>query len=266
MPETALNVVLLRYTPKPEETIALAGRLCYSPVGVPELQQEMSDDEKHKLLKLLLRSGHHSPLEHASFTFAIEGISRACSHQLVRHRIASYSQQSQRYVSAEDFQYVIPPVIAGDEESKRLFEDEMNRAAAAYRHQVESLLARGRTKEQAQEDARFLLPNAAETKIVVTMNARELIHTSNVRLCNRAQWEIRRVFRRMKALVADAAPTIEAYMASKCDERFLGYCPEGRMSCGKMPLKEDVLKGVAAQAEADADADAEREAAPILDD
>lgn len=262
MPEARLKVILLEHTPEPEKTIALAGRLCYSPVGVPELKEKMTREDIARLLAILFRGGHLSPLEHAGFTFGIEGISRACSHQLVRHRLASYSQQSQRYVSASDFSYVVPPQIGRDPELKGQFEAEMERLAGAYSDMSAALCAKGRSKEQAQEDARFLLPNAVETKIVVTMNARELIHASNVRLCNRAQWEIRRMFAAMKAEVKDVSPTIGAYMVSKCDERWLGYCPEGRMSCGKMPLKEDVLKGVAAQAQADA----EREATPILDD
>ncbi len=238
MPEERLRVVLINYTPNPEETIALAGRLCYSPVGVPQLREKMSDEEKKKLLKLLLAGGHHSPLEHANFTFAIEGISRACSHQLVRHRIASYSQQSQRYVSASDFGYIIPPEIAKDDELKASFIEDMRRFVQRYEFYVERLLAKGRDREQAQEDARFVLPNAAETKIVVSMNARELIHASNVRLCLRAQWEIRCLFEAMKKEVAVVAPTIAAYMVPKCDDKILGYCPEGKMSCGLVKTRK----------------------------
>ncbi len=250
MPEARLKVVLLKHTPDPEETIALAGRLCYSAVGVPELKKSMSEDEKQRLLGVLLRGGHHSPLEHASFTFAIEGISRACSHQLVRHRLASYSQQSQRYVSGKDFRYVVPPAIARDEALRSVFEEEMTRAAEVYSQAASALLDRGRTKEQAQEDARFLLPNAAETKIVVTMNGRELIHAANLRLCRRAQWEIRALFKEMVRLVGEVAPTIGSYMVSKCEPQILGYCIEGKMSCGRRPLREDVLRGTGGGEEA----------------
>ncbi len=238
MPEEQLRVILLKYTPDPEETIALAGRLCYSRVGVPQLREKLSPEMRERLLKLLLEGGHHSPLEHVNFTFVVEGISRACSHQLVRHRLASYSQQSQRYVSAKDFGYIIPPEIAKDDELRAKFIENMERFAQSYEFYVERLRAKGRTREQAQEDARFILPNAAETKIMMTMNARELIHVSNVRLCERAQWEIRRLFEAIKEEVAKIAPTVASYMVPKCDDKFLGYCPEGEMSCGRVPTRK----------------------------
>lgn len=240
MPEATLKATLLNHTQKPEETVALAGRLCYSQVGVVELRKKMSPQEKAKLLRLLFSSGHLSPFEHAGFTFGVEGISRACSHQLVRHRIASYSQQSQRYVKADNFPYIIPPQIKKDKKLKEEFIEDMKKSAARYKHYVKAL-EKTRSKEQAQEDARFVLPNAAETKIVVTMNARELIHTANVRLCNRAQWEIRHLFAAMRKEVRKVAPTVASFMASKCDKQFLGYCPEGRLSCGKTRTKEELF-------------------------
>ncbi|MCL0086424.1 FAD-dependent thymidylate synthase, partial [Thermodesulfovibrionales bacterium] len=172
------------------------------------------------------------PLEHASFTFAIEGISRACSHQLVRHRIASYSQQSQRYVSEEaGFDYVIPPVIKEDEDLKRRFEDLMAESQEAYNYTVGRLREKGIKGESANQDARFILPNAAETKIMVSMNARELLHFFRVRCCNRAQWEIREMAVEMLRLVKKTAPLIFSKAGPEC---LYSPCPEGEYTCGKM--------------------------------
>ena len=169
----------------------------------------MTDDEVAKLVRILVRSGHHSALEHASFSFAVDGVSRACTHQLVRHRVASYNQQSQRYVnfSAAD-SFVVPPSIAANAEAEAVFLKAMDDARAAYDRLVELGLAEGRGKESVQEDARFVLPNAAETKIVVTMNARELRHFFQVRCCRRAQWEINALAWQMRGIVkrALAAP------------------------------------------------------------
>ncbi|HQG04485.1 MAG TPA: FAD-dependent thymidylate synthase, partial [Thermoleophilia bacterium] len=167
-----LRVTLLHHTPDPERAVAVAGRLCYAPVSAAELAHEMSDEDVAKLVRVLVRSGHHSALEHASFTLAVDGVSRACTHQLVRHRLASYNQQSQRYVNfgAAD-SFVVPPSIAADPEAEKVFLAAMEHARAAYDTLVEIGLGEGRGKESVQEDARFVLPNAAETKIVVTMNA-----------------------------------------------------------------------------------------------
>ncbi len=157
--------------------MASAGRLCYAPISAAELKTAMSDDDVTRLVRGLVRSGHMSALEHASFTFAVDGISRACSHQLVRHRVASYSQQSQRYVRFDsEGGFVMPPSIAGSVEAQAVFLEAMENARRSYERLVELGLAEGRTSESVYEDARFVLPNAAETKIVVTMNARELRH------------------------------------------------------------------------------------------
>ncbi|HUJ17017.1 MAG TPA: FAD-dependent thymidylate synthase [Nitrospirota bacterium] len=236
MPEAALNVVLLRHTPEPEEVVAMAAKLCYSPSGVDELKQKIEAKDQAAFVEKLASIGHLSPIEHVSFSFGIEGISRACSHQLVRHRVASYSQQSQRYVKAEQFDYVIPPSIKQDPALASEFERCMDEAQANYTKVLKRLEDLGFKGEAGQQDARYLLPNAAETKIVVTMNARELLHFFRVRTCNRAQWEIRDMAERMLAQVKKVAPTIFARSGPGC---LYHPCPEGKMTCGKI---EEVRK------------------------
>ncbi len=233
-----LEVTLLQHTPDPDRAVAIAGRLCYAPVSAAELKQEMTDEGVAKLVRILVRSGHHSALEHASFTFAVDGVSRACTHQLVRHRVASYNQQSQRYVNfgAAD-SFVVPPSIAANAEAERVFLAAMEHARAAYDALVDLGMAEGRSRESVQEDARFVLPNAAETKIVVTMNARELRHFLRVRCCNRAQWEIRALAWRMRAMLRETAPGLFEGTGPGC---LYGDCPEGKMTCGKPYRPEDV--------------------------
>ncbi len=224
--ESKLNIKLLKYTPNPIETIAMAAKLCYSPSNISNLEEKISNQDQIKFVEYLVKVGHHSPLEHASFTFGIEGISRACSHQLVRHRIASYSQQSQRYVRANDFDYIIPPSIkeAGLEEE---FRKDMEYLQKRYNFYNEKL---GNKGEKSNQDARFILPNAAETKIVVTMNARELLYFFSKRTCNRAQWEIRNMAKEMLKLVYPVAPAIFKYAGPSC---VTDRCHEGKLSCGK---------------------------------
>ncbi|HEB76523.1 MAG TPA: FAD-dependent thymidylate synthase, partial [Nitrospirae bacterium] len=184
MPEAALKVILLKHTTNPEETVAMAAKLCYSPSDIEGLRRKIKAGDQKAFVEKLMKMGHMSPVEHASFTFAVEGISRACSHQLVRHRLASYSQQSQRYVSEEaGFDYVIPPSVKNDRELTRYFEDFMSEAQKAYNRIVERLNQMGLEGEAANQDARFVLPNACETKIMVTMNARELLHFFRQRCC-----------------------------------------------------------------------------------
>ncbi len=236
MPEAALNVVLLRHTPEPEEVVAMAAKLCYSASGVEELKEKIEAKDQATFVEKLASIGHLSPVEHVSFSFGIEGISRACSHQLVRHRVASYSQQSQRYVKEEQFDYVIPPSIKQDPALAREFEKCMADAQENYAKVLGRLEELGYKGEAGQQDARYLLPNAAETKIVVTMNARELLHFFRVRCCNRAQWEIREMAERMLAQVKKVAPTIFAKSGPGC---LYTPCPEGKMTCGKI---EEVRK------------------------
>jgi len=213
---------LLTFTPDPEQTVAAAARLCYSAATIDSLV-EKSRSDREALLKKILEMGHFSVLEHVSFSFGVEGISRACSHQLVRHRLASYSQQSQRYVShKERFTAVTPPSIAADEALRERFERLLDDIHAAY----SEFLAAG----VPAEDARFVLPNAAETKIVVTMNARELHHFFDLRCCRRAQWEIQELAREMLREVRKAAPLLFASAGPGCVR---GRCPEGKMTCGQ---------------------------------
>jgi len=219
-----INVVLLQQTPDPEKTIALAAKLCYSSSGIDQLRERMSVSDIGTFLEKIMSLGHESVLEHASFTFGIEGISRAASHQLVRHRVASYSQQSQRYVKHDDvFEYVVPDSIAGRPELAERFEARMRELHAEYR----SLLAEG----IPAEDARFLLPNAAATKIIVTMNARELLHFFRLRCCERAQWEIRKLAVEMLKLVKGVAPVVFREAGPECVS---SGCPEGKMTCGNI--------------------------------
>lgn len=230
--EAKLKVLLIKHTPNPEETIAMAAKLCYSPSGIETLQEKIAAKDQKQFVEKLTKMGHMSPLEHSSFTFAIEGISRACSHQLVRHRLASYSQQSQRYVSEEaGFDYVIPRTIKGDKELERYFKEVMSKTQKAYNHIVRKLNEKGITGEAANQDARFVLPNACETKIMVTMNARELLHFFQQRCCSRAQWEIRAMATEMLKLVRGLAPIIFSKAGPSC---LKGACPEGAYTCGKM--------------------------------
>lgn len=230
--ESTLKVLLISHTPEPEETVAAAARLCYRAGGIDTLRDDKPAGRTKGFLDKLVGMGHMSPVEHASFTFAIEGISRACSHQLVRHRLASFSQQSQRYVGkTSGFHYVVPPSIGGDAELRSRYDAFMKEAQEFYNYLVEGLERNGLTGESVREDARFVLPNAAETKIMVTMNARELLHFFGQRCCNRAQWEIRRMATEMLRLTRDVAPTIFSAAGPGCVR---GPCPEGAYSCGKM--------------------------------
>ena len=233
-----LRVTLLQHTPDPARAVAIAGRLCYAPVSAADLQREMGADDVARLVRLLVRSGHHSALEHASVSFAVDGVSRALTHQLVRHRVASYNQQSQRYVSfgAGD-SFIVPPSVSADSEAEAVFLEAMEHARHAYDRLVELGLAEGRTRESVQEDARFVLPNAAETKIVVTMNARELRHFFRLRCCNRAQWEIRALAWEMRGMVRELAPNLFEGSGPGC---LYGSCAEGKMTCGKPYRREDV--------------------------
>jgi len=232
MGESKRYVKLLRYTPEPEEVIALAAKLCYSPSNISDLEKKITKDDKGKFIDMLVKLGHLSPIEHASFTFGIEGISRACSHQLVRHRIASYSQQSQRYVSEEKgFDYIIPPSIKSDELALAKFENAMNFAQQAYDDLLKLYYEKGIKGEGANQDARFVLPNAAETKIVVTMNAHSLMNFFEKRTCNRAQWEIRDLAKEMYKTVYKIAPNVFKHAGPSCVTQ--GKCKEGKMTCGK---------------------------------
>lgn len=218
-----MDVQLLYHTPNPERSIAAAARLCYAPVGAAELMESMSDEAVKRVLRTVITSGHLSALEHASYTFALDGVSRAMTHQLVRHRLASYNQQSQRYVSYDDEPYfIVPPAVQEDPEKLELFNKATAEAFANYRTLIDAGVE--------PEDARYLLPNAMETKIVVTMNIRELLHFFELRCCKRAQWEIREVALKMLELIEPTAPYIFMDAGASCRR---GPCREGKMTCGK---------------------------------
>ncbi|HJO47442.1 MAG TPA: FAD-dependent thymidylate synthase, partial [Candidatus Scalindua sp.] len=245
--QSELKVILLNHTKDPEGLIAHAAKLCYSPSSVEQLKDKIEKSDNRKFIEKLLKLGHLSPLEHVSFNFGVEGISRACSHQLVRHRIASYSQQSQRYVGEHSeknkdsveqiFDFVIPPSIEAAGKSE-WFVEKMREIQKWYDELVEAL---GDSGEKANEDARFILPNAAETKIIITMNARELLHFFSVRCCNRAQWEIRDLATEMLRLARDILPGIFSESGPNC---VAGPCTEGEMTCGKIDEVREKFKGL----------------------
>lgn len=218
-----LKVILLAHTADPETVVARAGRLCYFPSNISDLQESVKNEKVINMIEKLAESGHLSAFEHASFTFGIEGISRACSHQLVRHRIASYSQQSQRYVTfGENFNYVVPPSIMEKPKLRKKFDKAVKDIKKVYNELVKEGIP--------QEDARYVLPNASETKIIVTMNARELLHFFTLRLCRRAQWEIREMGKVMLKEVKKVAPQIFKNAGPQCVRN---KCPEGKLSCKK---------------------------------
>lgn len=241
-----MQVKLLAYTPDAEELIASAGKLCYSPVGVDDIYQKLDKQSTQKYIDMLVNLGHESPLEHASFTFAVEGVSRTLTHQLVRHRLASYSQQSQRYVKINSFEYIIPPAIEEDLKAKEIFIKAMEADQKAYMDLTDILFeknynefinngfnekeARSKAEKISIEDARYVFPNACETKIVFTMNARTLLHFFSLRCCNRAQWEIRNLAYEMVKICKDIYPSLFKNAGPSCVN---GPCPEGKMSCGK---------------------------------
>ena len=220
-----MKIKILAHTPNPERVIALAGKLCYSPVGIDELNDKISNEQVEKFITKLSDMGHMSPFEHASFTFAIEGISRNCSHQIVRHRLASFSQQSQRYVRMKG-EYVVPPYVYWHEELLLEFNHALEDADKAYNKLVEGLMRYGRTEKEAIEDARYILPSACTTKMEVTMNVRELLHFFKQRCCKRAQWEIREVAKEMLKQCKEVSPILFKNAGAPCST-----CTEGELKC-----------------------------------
>ena len=229
-----MQVKLLRYTPEPEKTVAMSARLCYSPIGAAQLEEKITDEQAAKLVRKLVEMGHFSTLEHVTFTFAIEGVSRVLTHQLVRHRIASYSQQSQRYVKEHDFETILPLSIAARPAEREKFEKLMSEIRTLYTEWAEMGIP--------AEDARYILPNAAETKIVVTMNVRSLYNFFSLRCCTRAQWEIRALAEKMLAEVKEVAPVLFEKAGPSCVTD--GICTEGAMTCGRLAaLQVKAAKG-----------------------
>lgn len=290
-----IKVKVLAHTPNPENVVATSARLCYSDLGIDDLFNKYTDEQNQKMIQNLMSLGHESPIEHVSFTFGIEGVSRSLSHQLVRHRIASYSQQSQRYVKENQFEYIIPHSIKANNFAKNLYEEKMADTQEQYnilknilmienlyknhyqdfKHAIhlnkeyfgvldiglESAIRDAyytmiapknigdidnsnyeiiyksippkilsKIEKEAIEDARYIFPNAIETKLVFTMNIRSLLNFFRLRCCNRAQWEIRELADKMLIECKNIAPNLFKYGGATC---MFGKCPEGKMTCGK---------------------------------
>ena len=224
-----MKVKLLRYTADAERLCGAAALTSTKSGSPSEIFEKINSETAKQLIRRVTDYGHGSVIEHASFTFSVEGVSRAMTHQLVRHRIASYTQQSQRYVAYDTLEsYVTPPTIEESSEAKKTFEEELERVSETY----EKLLKMGIPKE----DARFILPNAAKTNIIVTMNARELHHFFNLRCCARAQWEIREVAIGMLKQAKKATPALFGNTGPTCVE--LGYCSEGKMKPSDCDIAE----------------------------
>ena len=231
-----MNVRLISYTQDPVMVGGTASRCCTS--------EDMPDDfdvaKNEKALQHAMDSGHHSVAEHIVFTFAIEGISRACSHQLVRHRMASYSQQSQRYVNQQDFGYIVPESIRNcvweyfDEDCGERVDGPFDTRYHSLMCDIADVYMDMIHAGVPEEDARYILPNACTTNIVMTVNLRELIHIAELRLCQRAQWEIRELVEKMVECVIDENRMFAKWLVPQCQR--LGYCPE-KKSCGRMARK-----------------------------
>ena len=227
------TVKLIKATAQPAEVISAAGKLCYATDCTNITEQ--NEQEADKFVNMIMGIGHMSIFEHAVFTFYIEGVSRAMTHQLVRHRLASYSQRSQRYVNHDSFDYIIPPQLQGKkvevdgqkQDAVEYFTETMATIAEHYSRLNKALGSQG---EKSNEDARYVLPNACETKIFVTMNARELIHFLEERTCLRAQWEIRSVADQILKILRREIPVVFNKIGPKCVRA--KRCPEGKMTCG----------------------------------
>ena len=244
MGESKLEVKLVAHTPNPEHLIADNARLCYANNENAEklFGKERDSKDDARMIKILADMKHMSPFEHVNYSFEITGISRVTSHQLVRHRLASYSQRSQRYVKHDkEFQYIVPPSIKEAELTERYLEM-MKTIRKFYEELSLGLEKSGIQGEEKNQDARYVLPNACETKIGVTMNARELLHFFQERLCNRAQWEIRKMAEKMFELVYPTAPNVFSYAGPSCVSE--GRCHQGKKGCGKMKEKNEYFEKI----------------------
>jgi thymidylate synthase (FAD) len=231
-----LKVKLLEYTPNPEKLVAISAKLCYSPVSIDELEKNLTKENTDKFINMLMDLGHESVLEHITFTFAIEGVSRITEQQLTRHRIGvAYSIQSGRYVKRGNPDFVIPPEIEKDASLTNIFLEQIESAKKAYNLLVLELMDRGKTEKQAIEDARYIYPQALGTKIIVTMNLRELLHFFNKRCCMRSQWEIRALAKMMLKECRKVSQLLFHHAGAICMKNH--KCPEGKMSCGLFPTE-----------------------------
>lgn len=246
MPE--LKVRLLTHTPDPQKIMAAAAKLCYARADIDSVMEGLTPEKTDDFIEMLGGLGHESPMEHMTFTFGIENVSRALLAQITRHRIASFSVQSQRYVKETDFEFIVPPAIAEDEAASKKYLETMADIAKSYneladilksRYLNEGMEARAAEKK-AIEDARFVLPNACTTKMIVTMNARSLLNFFKLRCCSRAQWEIRELASQMLMLVKEVAPCVFKNAGPACVR---GACSEGSMTCGKAKETRVKFKG-----------------------
>ena len=251
------KVFLLAHTPNPEYTVAAAAKLCYSSATITGLTDNLTDEKAASFVEMLSEIGHESPIEHASFTFGIEGVSRSLLAQITRHRMASFSVKSQRYVREGSFEYVTPPEIAADPEALAIYEEIMTEDQKRYdrlteilkEKHIKTFLAEGKDEKTAErmaekkaiEDARFVLPNSCETQMVMTMNARSLHNFFKIRCCKRAQWEIQDIANQMLELVCNVAPNLFKNAGPSC---LNGKCSEGKMSCGKAMEVKEFYKGI----------------------
>ena len=259
-----MKVTLIAHTPEAEKTIAAAAKMCYSDSNAETLLNGLDEEKTARFINMLADLGHESPIEHASFTFGIEGVSRTFLAQFTRHRIASFSVQSQRYVKQDNFVFITTPAIASNPEASAIYQQSMQNSIDDYRKLTDILskkytdefieqgmdkkTAASKAEKKAIEDARFVLPNACETKMVATFNARSLMNFFRLRCCNRAQWEIHAVADEMLRLCSQVAPSLFKNAGPSCVS--CGKCSESKMSCGKM--KETIeyyreLKGIEAR-------------------
>lgn len=241
-----MQVTILAHTPNPEKLVASAAKLCYANTPPERLFEGLTEEKAAEFVEMLASMGHESPIEHVNFTFAIEGVSRSLLAEITRHRIASFSVQSQRYVKKGEVSAVVPPEIAALPEANAIFERTMEAEWKAYNELAEILekkhyqtfLDEGKSEKDARfhaqkkaiEDARFVLPNACKTNMIVTMNARSLHNFFRLRCCQRAQWEIRALATEMLRLVCEIAPTLFASAGPSCYKK---GCPEGEKCCGQ---------------------------------
>lgn len=251
-----MNVELLQYNPDCEKIVAAAAKLCYSSSEIDGILNGLDKEKTVAFVERLMSMGHESPLEHISFTFGIEGVSRSLLAQFTRHRIASYSVKSQRYVNEGNFEFITPPEIENEPGAKKLFleamEDDLKKyneiSEILFKKHYDNMIKEGVSEKKAKnaaekkaiEDARYILPNACETKMIATFNARSLLNFFNHRCCERAQWEIRAMADEMLKLVKISAPTIFKFAGPSCVG---GPCPEGAMSCGKALEKRKLYLG-----------------------
>ena len=251
-----MNVELLQYNPDCEKIVAAAAKLCYSSSPIDGILDDLDEEKTEKFLNRLMSMGHESPTEHVYFTFGIEGVSRSLLAQITRHRIASYSVKSQRYVKEGQFEYVTPPEIQQDEQAKKIYIKTMEMEQQAYNELTDILQekhyktfisegidekkAKSMAEKKAIEDARYVLPNSCSTTLMMTFNARSLYNFFEHRCCERAQWEIREMANQMLSLVKEVAPVLFKKSGPPC---LKGSCPEGKMSCGKMVEKRNEYLG-----------------------